>query len=178
MLGRAAVAPESIDGWGVTLGPGSFTGLRVGMAAVKALALSHGRQAYGISTLEAMAWSALEHPAPLCPVLDARRNRIYAALFEVDAGRPVRVGREVDADPLEFLSSLERAVTLFGPGAAAYRSVVEAAAPAGSRVVEGPPSLAPTVAQLALAAFEEGRGVEPGALVPCYVRPPDARLPG
>ena len=178
LLRALEIPSSSIEGYAVAVGPGSFTGLRVGMAAAAAMAFAHGRPIVGIGTLDALAWAARAHPAPLCPFLDARRGRVYAALYALEEGRPVRTGPEQDADPLEFLRALAYPVTLLGDGVRAHKEAVAEAAPEGSLVIEDEPLLARAVLQLAAPALREGRGVEAGALRPRYVRPPDARLPG
>jgi len=178
LLRALGLRPAELDAYAVACGPGSFTGLRVGMAAAQAMAFAHGRPAVGIGTLDAMAWAGRAHPAPLCPLVDARRGRVYAATYALEGARPVRTGPEVDADPRELLRSLTHPVTLFGDGVRAHREAVAEAAPPGSRIVECDEPLARAVLELGAAALREGSAPAPGALRPRYVRPPDARLPG
>jgi len=168
--------PADLDAWAVTTGPGSFTGLRVGMTAIQTLAHALERPVLGVATLEALAAAARRHPPPLCILLDARRGRVYAATFTLAAGWPVPMGPVEDADPAEYLSRLRWPATLVGDGLRAHPEA-EAAAPSGSRRREVDPFLAPAVGALAHRAWQRGEAVAAGGLRPFYVRLPDARLP-
>ena len=75
----------------VAHGPGSFTGIRIGVSAVKGLAWASEKPCVGVSTLEAMAWHGLAAGGYICPVMDARRSQVYNALFEIKYGKPVRL---------------------------------------------------------------------------------------
>jgi tRNA threonylcarbamoyladenosine biosynthesis protein TsaB len=75
---------REIDGFGVAIGPGSFSGIRVGLATVKGLALALGKPVAGISSLEILAWAALESGESGLPVIDARRGQVYSACYEKD----------------------------------------------------------------------------------------------
>ena len=75
----------------VAQGPGSFTGIRIGVSMVKGLAWAGDKPCVGVSTLEAMAWHGLAAGGYVCPVMDARRAQVYNALFEIRGGRPVRL---------------------------------------------------------------------------------------
>ena len=81
---------QAVDGFAVAVGPGSFTGLRIGIATIKGLALSRKKPCWGISTLEAMALQSGVFDGLVCSVMDARRNQVYNALFEMENGRCIR----------------------------------------------------------------------------------------
>lgn len=83
-----------IDLFAVACGPGSFTGVRIGVAAAKGLAWALERPVCGVSTLEAMAWQAAHMDGIICPVMDARRNQVYNAKFETREGRPTRLSED------------------------------------------------------------------------------------
>jgi tRNA threonylcarbamoyladenosine biosynthesis protein TsaB len=105
----------------VAAGPGSFTGIRIGVAAAKGLMWGAEIPGVGVSTLEAMAWScrALEG-CVICPAMDARRGQIYNALFEIKNQTPVRIApdRAISVEELaEELKKLKKSVFIVGDGA-------------------------------------------------------------
>lgn len=82
LLNRCDLAPTEIDGFACATGPGSFTGIRIGISSIKAMAYGTGRPAIGISTLEAMAWPYLRCPAMIVlPMIDARNRRVFAGAW-------------------------------------------------------------------------------------------------
>ena len=91
MLDAAGLAPAQLDGFAVSAGPGSFTGVRIGVAAAKGFAWGREVPCYGVSTLEAMALSLGEYQGYVCPVMDARRSQVYNALFYVNHGSLERI---------------------------------------------------------------------------------------
>jgi len=154
------------------LGPGSFTGTRVGVAAAKALALALDVPLVGVSTLVALARAA---PGQwLAPVVDANRGEVFVAVYERGPGGLEERLAPTHGPPLELLSRLGRfpALTIFGTGARRYSEVL-------------PPSLpalfdSPRAAVIALEAVERlaARGPDDRAtLEPVYLRPSDAKLP-
>lgn len=78
---------DDIDLFAVSAGPGSFTGVRIGVATVKGLAFGKGKPCVGVSTLEALAENLVPTGGLLCPVMNARRGQVYNALFRVETGR-------------------------------------------------------------------------------------------
>ena len=122
MLKNLDLKLSDIDLFAVAKGPGSFTGVRIGVAAVKGLAWSSDKPVCGVSTLEAMAWNALSAPKDsiVCCAMDARRGQFYNALFDVSEGRPKRLcdDRAIDCKVLaEEIKKLEKPVFVIGDGA-------------------------------------------------------------
>jgi tRNA threonylcarbamoyladenosine biosynthesis protein TsaB len=123
MLESSAVALEEIDAFAVSAGPGSFTGVRIGVAAVKGLTLAKNAPCAGISSLEAMAYNVSMFKGLVLPVMDARRNEFYAALFRCSPltnNKPERLTQDmaIGAEKLlETLEAYDEPVMLLGDGA-------------------------------------------------------------
>lgn len=121
MLKNAELRLSDVDLIAVAHGPGSFTGIRIGVATVKGLAWAAEKPCVGVSTLEAMAWHGLAVGGFICPVMDARRSQVYNALFKIENGRPVRMteDRPIALDELsKEVTALNAPVFLVGDGAA------------------------------------------------------------
>lgn len=121
MLKNAELRLSDVDLIAVAHGPGSFTGMRIGVSTVKGLAWAAEKPCVGVSTLEAMAWHGLAAGGYICPVMDARRSQVYNALFKIENGRPVRMtdDRPIALDELsKEVTALNAPVFLVGDGAA------------------------------------------------------------
>ncbi len=128
MLKNAELSLDAVDLFAVAQGPGSFTGVRIGVSAVKGLAWALDKPCVGVSTLEAMSWHGLSAGGLICPVMDARRGQVYNALFEIEAGRPRRLcpDRPIAlAELAEELRGLGRSPFLVGDGAALAAAFLE-----------------------------------------------------
>ena len=121
MLRNTETAKEDIDAVAVAQGPGSFTGIRIGISTAKGLCWGLDRPAVGVSTLEAMAQSArfVSEDTIICPAMDARRLQLYNALFSVRDGKVTRLSedRALSADALaEELAAMGKSVWVLGDG--------------------------------------------------------------
>ncbi len=120
MLKNAELSLDKVDLFAVAHGPGSFTGIRIGVSTVKGLAWAADKPCVGVSTLEAMAGHGLAAGGLVCPVMDARRSQVYNALFQVENGKPVRLceDRPIALSQLaEELRTLNAPAFLIGDGA-------------------------------------------------------------
>ncbi len=172
VLDRAGWALADVDCFASASGPGSFTGVRIGLATVKGIAEALGRPAVGVSNLQALAFFS---EAPLrAVVLDARRGEVYGAVY--DAALRL-VSPEVVARFPAWLASLpegnlEFVATDFAPFRPALRGTRFETAPVRS----APRSLAPAVARIAAARLAAGDAADPAALDANYVRRSDAEM--
>ena len=120
MLKNAELKLSDVDLIAVAHGPGSFTGIRIGVSMVKGLAWAGDKACVGVSTLEALAWHGLAAGGYVCPVMDARRNQVYNAIFKIEDGRPVRVteDRPIALEELaEEVKAIGAPMFLVGDGA-------------------------------------------------------------
>lgn len=181
---RAHTSLAEVDYYAVTVGPGSFTGVRIGVAAVKGLAFDISENAadncVAVSTLEALAENLFPLDGIYAPVMDARRSEVYNALFRVENGTLVRLtpDRAISLDALaEELLSLypETPVRLSGDG---YDIALSALREKGVRIEETPVLLrTQNAASVALCAFrkiQKGEVCSDRALSPVYLRLPQA----
>jgi len=179
---RVQVPVDGLCGIAVSIGPGSFTGLRIGLATAKGMAFESKLPLVGISTLHAAAARLRNFDGLIASVLDARKNEIYAALFRrrqnelsrltADAVLPVASAIELlrehqeDGEPL----------VLIGSGAQAYESEFTASLGASARIISdaGYSSVAAQAALLAQARFAAGEVDDSGTLAPVYLRASEA----
>lgn len=120
MLKNAELGLDKVDVFAVAYGPGSFTGIRIGVSTVKGLAWATEKPCVGVSTLEAMAWHGLAAGGYICPVMDARRSQVYNGLFKIEGEKPFRLCEDrAIALPLlgDELKKLDAPVFLVGDGA-------------------------------------------------------------
>ena len=120
MLKNAELGLDKVDVFAVAYGPGSFTGIRIGVSTVKGLAWATEKPCVGVSTLEAMSWHGLAAGGYICPVMDARRSQVYNGLFKIEGEKPFRLCEDrAIALPLlgDELKKLDAPVFLVGDGA-------------------------------------------------------------
>ena len=180
LLGEAGLRAADLRGVVATLGPGSFTGVRVGLATAKGLAYALDIGLAGLSTLEALARAAAlaEHGVPrdLCAALEAGRGEVYAALFRVEDREPVRITGDASHRPADLVRLLPQGACVVGD---AGPTLGQAAREAGRTIVllEAWPSLAGPLALWGERAIPPGTPYDPGRPRPNYVRPSDAEAP-
>ena len=164
---------QAVDAFAVAAGPGSFTGSRIGVTAVKSLAFASGKMVAPVSTLEALASKIAAPPARLaCPILDAKRGEIYAALFEVRSGRLVEDIPQGAYDPDAFFARLpaHRVTSFIGNGLALYREKLLTYVRDKARFPRRSPFIAAEVGRLGHGLLVAGKGVAARDLEPLYFR--------
>ena len=178
VLGKAGFGVGDLDGLAVTIGPGSFTGLRIGVSTVKGLAHALGKPVVGVSTLEALARQCGQTPHLICPLLDARKGEVYAATYRLNADQLVKKTGERAMRPEAALESIKSSCVFIGTGARLYRRDIIAAlgdlahfVPGGQNIIR-----ASSVAFLSMPRFEAQDTDTIASLVPHYIRKSDAEL--
>jgi tRNA threonylcarbamoyladenosine biosynthesis protein TsaB len=165
LLGRHRLNLCDLDGFASASGPGSFTGVRVGLTAVKGLAETCGRRVVAVSNLEALAWFGTR--ALRAPVLDARRGEIYGAVYDGEL-RQIRQ---------EVVVPFNQWITTLPPGdLEIVTSGFEVPSQGGFPVAIAPRALARAIASIAAARFALGRANDPAQIDANYVRRSDAEL--
>jgi tRNA threonylcarbamoyladenosine biosynthesis protein TsaB len=178
VLKDTGLSMADVGGFAVAIGPGSFTGLRIGLATVKGLAFATGKPVAAVPTLLALAWNLPAAAWPVCPLLDARKNEVYAALYAFEGAVYAQVMRETTIRLPELAARLSGKTVFTGEAAHLYRR--EILDRFGDRALFAPraaalPSAA-TVAELGLGLIKNGKGVGPDSLAPLYIRRPEAEV--
>jgi tRNA threonylcarbamoyladenosine biosynthesis protein TsaB len=178
LLGDLQLTPEQFDAFAVVRGPGSFTGLRVGVATVKGLALATGKPVIALSSLELLAMQAPLARYPVCALLDARKQEVYSCLYHWEGGRPQPLGPELVQPPERLLHSLQEEVLFVGDGCQTYRTLIVRQLGPRAHFLPWPCHLprASSGAALALSALRRGETLSGAALSPCYIRPSEAEI--
>ena len=171
-LSMAGLDLKEMDGLAYTRGPGSFTGLRIGLSVVKGLALISGKPLVGVSGLEVLAHQAPDRSHLICSMMDARNSEVYCARYRYSDNGFQRVADEAALSPEEALVGITEDCLLVGDGALRYRTLMEARLGKLARFAapdHGIPR-ALTVARLSLAKFEAGVTDDLQSVVPLYLR--------
>lgn len=124
-LQDAGITLGQVEGFAVAVGPGSFTGLRIGLSTAKGLVVVGGQPLVGVSTLEAMAWTLPFCAHPVCPILDARKGEIYCALFRHEGDRLIRLMDDTAVAPDRLLNRIQQPTVFLGDGLVVYKGLVQ-----------------------------------------------------
>ena len=190
LLGAHGLTLAGVDVFTVASGPGSFTGLRIGIATMQGAAFVHGRPVIGVSALSALGQigSVDAQPGDLVAAwMDAHRRDVFSALYRVGAADPFDPSRlvEIEApmvgDPVTTLDRwqpyLAGATTVFlGDGAVVYAETIGREARGPHQVVRDVPLLAGAIGRMALTAARTSPRADASGLQPLYVRRPDAEI--
>lgn len=176
LLSFFSMSADDIDLFAVSIGPGSFTGVRIGTATVKGLAFAKGKPCVGVSTLEAIAYNLRFHKGIVCPVMNARRSQVYTAIFRSDGEKLERLTDDLAISISELdtmLAECNEEIVLAGDG---YDICEKGFAATSVRYV--PERLrhqsAFSVAEAALDAYKSGKHCSDAELGVEYLRPSQA----
>ena len=180
LLRETGLTLKQLDGLAVSIGPGSFTGLRVGLATLLGFRTINQLPLAVVPTLEGMAWNLRGTSALLCPILNSRRGELYWALFRwTGDGRLERVISEQVGTAAILGKSLTGSVLVFGEGWTVEASAIRASIPPSTTVVEAPDlGMKPSAVSIGLAGIERlRRGESAGiGISPLYVQRTAAEL--
>jgi tRNA threonylcarbamoyladenosine biosynthesis protein TsaB len=179
LLRLSRIEPRGIDLFACTIGPGSFTGLRVGASTIKGLALATGRPIAGVSTLEALAFNIIGSEISVCPMLDAKKDQVYTALY--------RTGRDYTLEKIEservtdvrgFLQCIDEEVIFVGDGAVKYAGLISEMLPGKSYFASGCHQhvRAAVVGLLGKKKYSEGDVLDSVTFAPAYLRVSEAEM--
>jgi tRNA threonylcarbamoyladenosine biosynthesis protein TsaB len=196
VLQQSGLAIHDIDVFGVAIGPGSFTGLRIGLSTAKGFSYATGKPIVSVPTLEAFAWNFPYCRHPVCIMLDARKGEVYAALFQWTGDSFVKLMSEASVKVEKLMEkitsgtlplpsakageegSVEKQIVFAGEGALLYRNNIIARI--GEKAVfASPEKMIPSPANVASIGIKkalQGEFSEPVSLVPIYIRRSEAEI--
>jgi len=170
---------SELDAIAVSLGPGSFTGLRIGLSTGKGFSLATSLPLIGVPTLDGLAAQFGFTAMPVCPILDARKNEVYTALYQADGnGCMQRQGEYLVISPLELAGQISEPTLFCGDGIAVHGDLLREKL--GGLAVFAPEQLyfprAASIGFLALDRWRNKEFLDPAGCVPLYVRASDAEI--
>ena len=164
---------DSLEGLAVAAGPGSFTGIRIGLSLVKALALASDKRAIGVSALEAMSYKLLWPGVELIvPMVDARKGEIFAGAYTSSDGQLKETVSPGAYDPGDFLDRIpaEKKAYLIGTGVDLYRSLISQKLGSRAIITDRSYYLAAEIGIIGEDLIKKGQGISPAELKPIYLR--------
>jgi len=174
----AGLEVSDVDGFAVSRGPGSFTGLRIGISTIKGLAASMEKPLVGVSSLDALALQAAHFPGLICAMLDARKAEVYVAQFRFSEGRMQKLGPERVCAPLDAVSDIDEPCLLISDGAVAYAEDICRALGKNAQMASSVDNAirASCVARLAYERLCVGDADDLAGFEPLYIRKSEAEL--
>lgn len=178
VIEMAGLQVDQVDGFAVTIGPGSFTGLRIGISTVKGLSYALHKPVVGVSSLDALAWQFRHTSLLICAAIDARKKEVYSCRYRFDDQAMTKEGRERVASPIETVRGIDEPCLFVGNGALVYKEMISAElgklalfADVNRNIIR-----ASTIAGLSLSMIEQTPAENVTSLVPQYIRKSDAEL--
>lgn len=170
---------DNIDAIAVCLGPGSFTGLRIGLSTVKGLAMATGIPLIGVSSLDALACQFSFVSIGVCPILDARKNEVYAAFYQTGQNELMkRTSDYLVLSPEKLIEHIDSPTLFVGDGIEVYGDLLRTEL--GEKALFAPAQLyfsrAASIGFLALPLWKKQEFLDPATAVPVYVRASDAEI--
>jgi len=175
LLEKVGLSATDIDAFSASIGPGSFTGLRIGVTTVKAMAFAAGKPVISIYTLDALAYNLSMSKALICPIIDARNSQVFTAIYRFVNNKPERLteylGLHIN-ELVNIIRPMEGEIILLGDACNLHKDYFTAEL--GERLIAAPPNIVPakasSVAVLASHAFLEGKLESCYDMVPFYLR--------
>lgn len=178
VLADTGISVGDIDCFAVSIGPGSFTGLRIGLAAVKGLALVTNRPVVAVPTLKALAWNLPRTQHPVVPLLDAKKKEVYAAIYRWENDNLATVMEESTMALADLVSRTAGPALFTGEGSILFRKELRELA--GGQALFAPLSAAvpsaASVAEIGMELAAAGQSADPDSLTPLYIRRPEAEV--
>ncbi len=177
VLREARCSIEDIDGWALSLGPGSFTGLRIGVSTVKGLAFATGKPVAGVATLDVLASQVSPTSHLICPILDARKKEVYSAFYRYrDGSLPERQTEAQAFRPEDLVQKITEPTILFGDGVRTYKDFLLRSLSSLAIFPAAPLHLprGSLVATLGLNLLQKGVRLNVSTFSPIYIRPSEA----
>ncbi len=179
LLKESHCSMEELDGWAISLGPGSFTGLRIGVSTIKGLAYATQKPVAGLSSLDILASQISPTPYLICPLIDARKEEVYTAFYRYDkASLLQRCSLYQAIKPKDLVKGINEKVIFVGDGVKTYGDYLRDSLP--SLVLFPDPSLhlphGATVARLGSELLLKGISLDVKTFTPIYVRASEAEI--
>jgi tRNA threonylcarbamoyladenosine biosynthesis protein TsaB len=179
VLREARCPIERIDGWVVALGPGSFTGLRIGVSTVKGLAFATGKPVVGVSILDVLASQIAPTSHLICPILDARKKEVYTAFYRYEEGRSLMRQSDYQAiRPEDLVKKITEETIFLGDGVRTYGDFLLNCLPSLAIFPPAPfhVSHGSMVAKLGIELLKKGEHLNLSTFSPIYIRPSEAEM--
>jgi tRNA threonylcarbamoyladenosine biosynthesis protein TsaB len=178
VMGLSGLDLSELDGFAVTRGPGSFTGLRIGISSVKGLSMASGKPIVGVSSLDALAVQASFFPYLICPLIDARKREIYFSKYKFRNGQLRKEADEQVFPPEKAVVDLNEACLFIGDGALIYQQMIVKIMGASAFFASSFQHMirASTVAYLSMNKFRNDDTDDVSMFKPSYIRRSDAEL--
>ncbi len=179
LMEGARLSLADIDAVVVSMGPGSFTGLRIGLSTAKGLIMATEKPLIGVSTLDSLACQLMFVPQLICPILDARKKEVFCALYRCDAqGYARRTSDYMVLSPERLAEEIHEPTVFVGDGIQAYGSLFKSVL--GDNAMFSPTEIffprAASIGMLAISKFRERNFLDPVTATPTYIRASDAEL--
>ncbi|MCK5163977.1 MAG: tRNA (adenosine(37)-N6)-threonylcarbamoyltransferase complex dimerization subunit type 1 TsaB [Desulfobacula sp.] len=173
---RAGMELDDIDAFVAAKGPGSFTGLRIGISVVKGMAYAMGKPSAGVSSLDGIAFRFVHSSIPVCAMMDAKRNEVYCAVYKFDHGRLVSKSGERVVSPKDAIEMAGGTALFAGSGSKVYKEIIEQEADKPVIAHDFFDSVSAIALIRALYSKENSFNNPENILAPSYIRRSDAQL--